>query len=132
MSHGFEQHCAKYGVSPEDHHKKSKQTPDVVPQPLGDPVRTGASLIHGLGVMTTKSIKACAVVGTALDHKHNRTSTIGRYINHSDWPNCTLITHPDGVTMLVTLENLDDDEECTIDYELVMQIGKKISDDACH
>jgi hypothetical protein len=32
--------------------------------------------------------------------------------------------------MLVALEDLEDDEECTIDYESVMQIGKKISDDA--
>jgi hypothetical protein len=129
MSHGFEQHCAKYGVSPEDHHTRSKQTPDVVPQPLGDPVRTGASLIHGLGVMTTRPIEACTVVGTALDHKHNRTCTIGRYINHSDWPNCALVAG-EGITMLVALEDLEDDEECTIDYESVMQIGKKINDDA--
>tara|TARA_R110000772_G_scaffold31235_4_gene77243 strand:- start:815 stop:1183 length:369 start_codon:yes stop_codon:yes gene_type:complete len=71
------------------------------------------STIHGQGVFADKFYAAGYGAGWA--SLNGKRTIIGRYTNHSDNPNCTVMPTAYGI-ILVTLESIAVGDEMTIDY----------------
>jgi len=76
-------------------------------------VYLAGSCIDGTGLFASKSYSPCFGIGWG--RINEKRTIIGRYTNHSDDPNCTVIPTVYGV-MLVTLKAINAGDELTIDY----------------
>lgn len=80
-------------------------------------LRLSASPIGGLGVFAVGSIEPRQVIGLA--RSRNRRSQIGRYLNHSPYPNATFRALPNGDIEAVALRKIER-EEITVDYRTAL------------
>lgn len=120
------------GVSEETVRTQSEDTGDIIPMPYGSyKFATGRSGIEGTGVFATAKILPGEVIGPA-KIGDNRT-LIGRYINHSGFPNAAMQSLGNNV-YLVALQDIpgckggEMGEEITINYH---QMNKNIRGEIC-
>lgn len=74
--------------------------------------------IHGKGVFPKEKIgKGKKGLGMILADDGFLYSDLGKYINHSKSPNCKLIDDGSQNYLVVTLSDINDDEEMVIDYD---------------
>ena len=99
---------------------------DIVYRPLPEEVTIKQSTIDGLGLFTTKDIKKGHVFGVShisdarFENDYIRTP-LGGFINHSKEPNCELVKSVRvfaNCLMLVSLKNIEKNEEITTKYSL--------------
>lgn len=89
-------------------------------------VYLATSKIHGIGVFAGKDVEAGGIIGPA-SLEAMRTQ-IGRYLNHSDAPNCHPIRIGNGV-ILISNFDIRKDEEITTNYrEMVAANGVRPED----
>jgi len=78
------------------------------------------SNIEGKGVIVTDNIIKGSNLGTALitnnKNKFKITQHLGKWINHSDKPNCIIIQLSPGKYSLVTIKNISKGKEATMSY----------------
>lgn len=79
----------------------------------------GSSSIHGIGCFASTSIQVDTVLGYAL--VHNEKQTLGRYVNHSDVPNC-IAFKSGGDVCIQALTDLEPYEELTLDYNHIYSL----------
>ena len=85
-------------------------------RPLPDTLTISLSPIHGHGIVTTKPIPD----NTCLGLSHIRSpelirTPLGGYINHSDTPNCVVISEGNR-DYIYTTENIPKNTEITLTY----------------
>lgn len=76
------------------------------------------SAIHGLGSFIDKPVPSGYGIGWA--NTNNRRTILGRYINHSDKPNCYPLPTTSGF-FVVSNRYIKEGEELTFNYRAVMQ-----------
>ena len=96
-------------------------------KPLPDSVEIRKSPIHGVGLFAKipiergKHLGVSHIYAPGFETSYIRTP-VGGFINHSDEPNCIKIESPEESMItyfsLVTLRNVEQDEELTITYTL--------------
>ena len=91
-------------------------------KPLPDCLTIGDSPINGLGLYSTKLIKAREILGIThgvFEHQIWRTP-LGGFINHANKPNCQLIG-VNNTFYLKTIDNIKPGTELTVHYSLEQQ-----------
>ena len=89
-------------------------------EPLPSSVTVKESNIHGLGLFAKEKIPSQTELGIThikdnrFSHGYIRTP-LGGFFNHSKRPNCEAIYDGDYIK-LVTINNVNFDEELTVDY----------------
>ena len=89
-------------------------------EPLPKSVTIKKSTIHGIGLFSTEKISSNTELGIThikderFSHGYIRTP-LGGFFNHSKQPNCEAIYDGDYIK-LVTINDVNFDEELTIDY----------------
>ena len=98
-------------------------------RPLPEGTTIKESLLHGLGLHSTKSISKNTVLGishiknTNYEDDYIRTP-LGGFINHSDTPNLKKISSAEsrdietGIMMIKTIKDILPGEELTLKYDL--------------
>lgn len=98
-------------------------------KPLPEGTTIKQSLLHGLGLFSTKSINKDTVLGIShisdrrFENGYIRTP-LGGFINHSDTPNLEKIGAAEsrdievGINYVKTIRNIEADEELTLNYDL--------------
>jgi hypothetical protein len=90
--------------------------------PLPKCLDIAKSKIHGRGLFATEQIPSGIILGiTHVEDKRFKDGLIrtelGGYFNHSDKPNCEVVTFGD-IRMIKTLTILNDGDELTTKYSL--------------
>jgi hypothetical protein len=132
----WEKYCESIGTTPEQHQIRCCSGVDLVDQPSDDPVVIGESTLHGFGVFCTRDVAPYMAIARALDRHMCRTRIVGRWINHSDTPNCTLTPGIGGTFLLCAKGRvIPRAEELLIDYREVDQIRARLTEaerTGCH
>ena len=91
-------------------------------KPLPSCVTIHESGIEGLGLFATEIIhknENLGITHVAIDDKTLVRTPLGGFINHSDFPNCTLVSScNDAVKELFTLRKINKDEELVLYYTI--------------
>ena len=88
------------------------------------------SLIHGRGVFTTDALKEGDIIGVShvtYNRDWYQVVPIGLFYNHSSKPNCIIKTEDD-INLLVTIQDIDKDEELTVDYTKQLYLEQPVGD----
>jgi len=98
-------------------------------RPLPEGTTVKGSLLHGLGLYSTKSISKDTVLGIShiknINYEDGYIRTpLGGFINHSDTPNLKKISSAEsrdietGIMMIKTIKDILPGEELTLKYDL--------------
>ena len=91
-------------------------------KPLPEGLKIQDSRIHGQGLFTIKLIPESRVLGPT-HYEYSKTEQLlrlplGGFINHSDNPNCRVVTSEYGFHVIITERVMQPDEELTINYNV--------------
>jgi len=120
----------EFNISHEEALETSYCEDDQVPMPYGSyQFEVLESPIDGKGVFATSTMEPETVVGVA--RLADKRTPLGRYTNHSKYPNCVMVYEDDGNIYLKTIKQVSGcrggqhGEELTIDYRQALNLKPK-------
>ena len=124
----FHKMLDEYGISAATVRQQSVNADDQIDMPLGSwQFKASQSPIQGIGIFLTADAPAGYVVGPA--RLNGMRTPLGRYTNHSPYPNACMELLPNGDVQLVLLRSVkgclggQDGEEVTIDYRQALSLS---------
>lgn len=115
MRADFERVLAETGLSAAQVQSMTENSHDQMPMPLGyEHLRVAPSLLQGLGLFTDAAFVSGQALGPARI-AGNRTP-LGRYANHSPWPNTEFLLLKNGDLNSVALRDIPVGAEILNDY----------------
>lgn len=124
----FEQMLKDVGVTADQVREQSENEADQIPFTEGaaPKVTIRPSQIHGRGVFVSSPVKSGEVIGPA--RLYGMRTPLGRYTNHSRFPNAAFYADGHDVVYLVALRDIngcvggDQGEEITVDYRQAVEL----------
>jgi hypothetical protein len=111
-------------------YKKAYESYNICDYVLPEHIRLAKSNIHGKGIFATASIPKHTNI--ALAKINNQRTLVGRYTNHSNVPNCTMVLLDNGDIELHSLTDIVGclggqlGDELTVNYRDVLTLQSKL------
>jgi hypothetical protein len=120
----FNQAIAEYGFTPDIVKSISENTSDLVVMPSGlYKFIVGNSKIEGHGILCVADIREGEIIGPA--RINGKRTDLGRFTNHDKFPNAKMDMVNSDLINLVSIGNISEGEEITIDYRQALSLQRQ-------